>query len=202
MKRGNLFLICFLAFSVFISCSKSEESDVISTVNVPEYKPLFWNDGKGEATIQSRHNCYAYACNVVFKDKSVFGATPGKASGITLPEVFSAADVVNAAKADGLVKLEGTAEPQVGWTKVALFLELQDGNTDGTKAIDFHWYRRDKDGYWSNKGGESPARNTDTNGNKVSDPRRDNSNTKHTYFVCFMAVKSSSKQGEGKTRIK
>lgn len=37
---------------------------------------------------------------------------------------------------------------------------------------DFHWYRLDDNGYWSQKSGSGPATNKDGNGDLISDPRK------------------------------
>ncbi|MFA8451443.1 MAG: hypothetical protein ACEPOW_12185 [Bacteroidales bacterium] len=213
MKSKAILVLLLISF-IAVSCKKTKHENPIpqssteeiavkfDTTGVPAYKPEYWNDGKGMNTIQARHNCYAYACNVFYADKETFVATPGKKAGIELPDPFSAQDAIKGAVADGLMKLNGNEEPPKGWTKVALFLELEEGNTDGTKATDFHWYRRDNNGYWSSKGGESPVTNEDSMGNKIKDPRSPDPDKKHPYFVTFMAVKSSSKQGQGVTRVK
>ncbi|MFA8300287.1 MAG: hypothetical protein ACEPOV_09015 [Hyphomicrobiales bacterium] len=171
------------------------------TLGVPDYNPDWWNDGKGYNTTQSRHNCYAYAVNYYYEDTLQQGAKPGKISGIHIAAPFSAQECIDAAVADGLIVLEGEEEPPVGWCKVALFLELIHPNTDGTAASDFHWFRRDKNGFWSNKGSETPVSNLDISGVPILDPRQSGQG-KHDYFVTFMAVKSSSHQGKGQTPVK
>jgi hypothetical protein len=35
---------------------------------------------------------------------------------------------------------------------------------------DFHWYRRDVNGYWSHKFGSSEATDVDFSGNKITNP--------------------------------
>ncbi|MFA8300289.1 MAG: hypothetical protein ACEPOV_09025 [Hyphomicrobiales bacterium] len=216
LKTTNIIMFLIVSGMFILSCSKKDEitqeeiTNAIAskttiypfdTLDVPDYNPDWWNDGKGYNTTQSRHNCYAYATNNYYEDISVEGAIPGKISGIYLSHPFSAQDCIDAAVADGLIVLNGEEEPPVGWCKVALFLELEPYNTDGTAASDFHWFRRDKNGYWSNKGGETPVTNLDVNGNPMLDPR-ESGYYKHTYFVTFMAVKSSTHQGQGQTPVK
>ena len=37
---------------------------------------------------------------------------------------------------------------------------------------DYHWYRQDKDGYWSHKRGLLPVTNLDASGKKIKDPKK------------------------------
>ncbi|MFA8300292.1 MAG: hypothetical protein ACEPOV_09040 [Hyphomicrobiales bacterium] len=171
------------------------------TLGVPDYNPDWWNDGKDEYSTQSRHNCYAYAVNYYFEDTLQEGAKPGRTVGINISAPFSAQECIDAAVADGLMVLEGEEEPPLGWCKVALFLELAPSNTDGTVAEDFHWFRRDKNGFWSNKGSETAVSNLDVNGVPILDTRQ-SGQSKHNYFVTFMAVKSSTHQGKGETVVR
>ncbi|MFA8300288.1 MAG: hypothetical protein ACEPOV_09020 [Hyphomicrobiales bacterium] len=227
LRTSNIIIFLIISGISILSCTKKDEitqeeiinaaihvdtvgtTDTIGigtttypfdTLDIPYYNPDFWNDGKGYNTIQNRHNCYAYATNNYYEDTLVSGAMPGKISGIEFPHPFSAQDCIDAAVADGLIVLNGEEEPPLGWCKLALFLELEPSNTDGTQALDFHWFRRDKNGYWSNKGGATPVTNLDVNGVPISDPRQ-SGYTKHTYFVTFMAVKSSTHQGQGQTPV-
>lgn len=56
---------------------------------------------------------------------------------------------------------------------------------------DFHWYRLDDNGLWSQKPGHGPATNKDGLGNLISDPRKaaNLSPTLFDYkFVSFMKI--------------
>lgn len=45
---------------------------------------------------------------------------------------------------------------------------------------DYHYYRQDKDGYWSHKNGEGKATNLDSSGNLIIDPKYCNRQTSST----------------------
>ena len=70
--------------------------------------------------------------------------------------------LIRGAAEDGLLRVERAVDCE-GYYLAALFFH------DTEK--DFHWYRKDADGYWSHKDGWGPASNTDNNGNLILDPR-------------------------------
>src|SRR5207245_7520521 len=54
--------------------------------------------------------------------------------------------------------------------------------------IDFHWYRKGRNGYWSHKPGSTQVTNVDNSGHLISDPRTANRGM-YTDFCSFMVVK-------------
>ena len=56
--------------------------------------------------------------------------------------------------------------------------------------LDFHWYRLDRNGFWSHKPGETAPTNRDNNGHPIFDPRLANIGTYE--FVAFMFVDKNS----------
>ena len=51
----------------------------------------------------------------------------------------------------------------------------------------FHWYRRDCNGFWSHKVGNSPARNVDESGQTIVDPQACDRGTYSVFcgfFIC------------------
>jgi hypothetical protein len=55
-------------------------------------------------------------------------------------------------------------------------------------GVDFHWYRKGRNKYWSHKMGGSPASNLDNAGNAIPDPRTADRGS-YTEFCTFMIVR-------------
>ena len=139
----------------------------------PLYEPQWWNDGWfGQK--QSNNNCYNYATNY----RSDTYAQPGRAAGAEYTS-FTCASVQPAAVADDLIN-SATANnrcPKEGHL-VALVI---------APGFDFHWLRKGRNGYWSQKMGGSPVTNVDNSGNLIPDPRTANRGA-YTIFCTFMVV--------------
>ncbi len=54
-------------------------------------------------------------------------------------------------------------------------------------GVDFHWYRKGRNGYWSHKPGGTPATNIDNSGHFIPDPRTADRGG-YTDFCTFMVV--------------
>ena len=147
----------------------------------PTYNPQSWNDGgyRGDGkTIQGNSNCYAYACNQKgpFKggynplggDKG-FGMQPGDKAGdpIRTAEDFTLEGIRKRAIEDGL-----SPTPVEGGYRVFLVFAPNDNPIDR----DYHWYREDDNGLWSQKHGSNPVDNVDASGHLISDPTQANHN--------------------------
>lgn len=118
----------------------------------PPYQPTPWNDG---GKVQFNNNCYNYANNV----RTDTFAQPGKYCGKPIT-ALTCADVIRAAKCDGLVPTTKTAVLPAGMTRVALVVDDYD---------DYHWYRQDSNGMWSHKPGASRVTNVDNSGKVITD---------------------------------
>jgi hypothetical protein len=138
----------------------------------PLYEPAWWNDG-GQR--QHNNNCYNYACNY----RTDTFAQPGKAAG-AMYTALTCASVLPAAVKDDLEDRPGANNkcPEEGHL-VALVI---------APNIDFHWYRKGRNGYWSHKPGSTQATNVDNSGNLIKDPRTANRGI-YTAFCTFMVVK-------------
>jgi hypothetical protein len=136
----------------------------------PLYEPVWWNDG---AQRQLNNNCYNYSANY----RTDTFAQPGRAAG-ALYSAVSCAAVHAAAIADDL---QGTAIenecPDDGHL-VALVI---------APGVDFHWYRKGRDGLWTHKPGGTAATNLDNSGHIITDPRTANRGP-YTDFCRFMVV--------------
>ncbi|WP_407435357.1 hypothetical protein [Treponema sp.] len=151
------------------------------------YEPEKWNSNP---EITARTNCYAYAMNLQMnpltgkqfpkRGEGGFALQPGDLFGAKLtnlkPSTIEALVSLDCRKI-GYIFKETTFENSVkkGNWKVALVI----------RNDDYHWYRQNEDGTWSHKPGSTPVKNTDDEGNLITDPRE----AKSTYtFVKFFEV--------------
>ena len=153
------------------------------TCSVPPYAPAYWNNG---GTIQYRNNCYNYANN---KRTDTF-AQPGRASGHMYSSI-TCLEVKNGSLSDGLTSTTASAIPPQGKTKIALVVALN---------WDFHWYRKDNNGYWSHKPGGTMATNRDNSGNVITNPETANRGS-YTIFCGYFLTCSNVSQGQGHANI-
>lgn len=127
----------------------------------PKYNPKRWNN----QCVQPYNNCYNYANQ---KITNTF-AQPGYASGHPITPPLTAAKTLEACESDGLVKMDvdpsapvPEAPPQ---PNCLIALMVQEG-------VDFHCYRLDGGGFWSQKPGQTAVTDKDGKGNKITDPRK------------------------------
>jgi hypothetical protein len=120
-----------------------------------KFNPNFWN---ADANVRYSNNCYNYGRNW----KTNTFAQPGRFSGqmaanMTCPEVKAAA------MRDGLHK-RCDCLPQSEYPRRLMALVVAPG-------VDYHWYRKQKDGFWGHKPGGTAAKNVDNQGVVITDPR-------------------------------
>jgi hypothetical protein len=139
----------------------------------PLYEPQWWNDGWGGQK-QPNNNCYNYATNY----RTDTFAQPGRAAGAEYTSL-TCASVRPAAVADSLIDAPSANNrcPKEGHL-VALVVAL---------GYDFHWLRKGRNGYWTQKMGPDPVSNVDNSGNLIPDPRTANRGP-YTDFCTFMVV--------------
>ena len=140
------------------------------------FNPGFWND---PAHI-GRNNCYNYATN---RRTDTF-AQPGRASGHMYAHI-NCAEVGNGAVSDG-----GTFSCAPDSQKPRWYMALV--IAPGPGFIDYHWYRKAREGFWGHKPGGTAARNYDNSGpgHIVNDPRTANRGP-YTIFCRFMFAQKS-----------
>jgi hypothetical protein len=141
---------------------------------IPQYNPAIWNDSNG---VQYANNCYNYACDT---QTGTF-AQPGRATG-NMYSSLDCAEVGQGAVSDGLAPTDcyrgcGCREC---CHQVALVI---------WPGVDFHWYRRDRDGRWSHKPGGTQATNLDNSGNIISDPLTADRGPYTTFCGCYCVCK-------------
>lgn len=126
---------------------------VTCRIEVGRFNPAFWND---PAHI-GRNNCYNYASN---RRTDTF-AQPGRATGHQAT-VMACTNVVAAALSDGLHH-RYSCFPDSEKPRWLMALVVAPG-------YDYHWYRKQKEGFWGHKPGGTAARNVDNNGAIVWNP--------------------------------
>lgn len=120
-----------------------------------KFNPDFWNL---DSYVRRWNNCYNYARNW----KTNTFAQPGRFSGSTAA-TMSCADVKAAAMRDGLHE-RCDCLPQSEYPRRLMALVIAPGK-------DYHWYRKQKNGFWGHKPGGTNARNIDNSGVLITDPR-------------------------------
>jgi hypothetical protein len=145
---------------------------VIACTCGPLYEPAWWNDGGQK---QFNNNCYNYATNY----RTDTFAQPGRAAG-AMYTALTCASVLPASVKDALEDTPGANNkcPAEGHL-VALVI---------APNIDFHWYRKGRNGYWTHKPGGTQVTNLDNSGHLITDPRTANRGM-YTAFCTFMVVK-------------
>jgi hypothetical protein len=122
-------------------------------IELGKFNPGFWNN---PAHI-SRNNCYNYASN----HRTDTFAQPGRATGHQAT-VMACANVTAAALSDGLHhRFDCFPDSEKPRWLMALVV---------APGYDYHWYRKQKEGFWGHKPGGTAARNFDNNGAIVWNP--------------------------------
>jgi len=143
----------------------------------PLYEPAWWNDAGQK---QLHNNCYNYASNYRTDTFRVLpdGSQPGAAAGAMYTQL-TCASVGPAAVADGLIaspRARNRCPPEGHLAALVI-----------APGIDFHWYRKGRNGYWSHKPGSTPVVNVDNSNHLIPDPRTANRGM-YTQFCTFMVV--------------
>lgn len=137
--------------------SAEAAAPVTCMVEYAAYNPNFWNN---DPNVRSRNNCYNYASN---KRTDTF-AQPGRGCG-KIYTAINCAEVTRAALCDRLhrryVCFPDSEKPRY---LVALVI------APGPGFVDFHWYRKNSEGFWSHKPGGTAVRNTDNSGKLITNP--------------------------------
>jgi hypothetical protein len=128
-------------------------TSITCNIEVGVFNPGFWNHPANILV----NNCYNYACN---KRTGTF-AQPGRGSGHMYTSLSCSA-VTAAAISDGLHhRFDCFPDSEKPRWLVALVV---------APGEDYHWYRKQKEGFWGHKPGQTAARNYDNNGNIIYNP--------------------------------
>ena len=126
---------------------------VTCQIELGVFNPGFWND----PAFITRNNCYNDASN---RRTNTF-AQPGRATGHQAT-VMACSNVSAGALSDGLHK-RFDCFPDSEKPRWLMALVVAPG-------YDYHWYRKQKEGFWGHKPGGTAARNTDNNGAVIMNP--------------------------------
>jgi hypothetical protein len=156
----------------FAQVSRTTQSDVVQEERVSEqavapavtcqievapYNPGFWNN---DPVTRANNNCYNYASN---KRTNTF-AQPGRGCG-HIYTAISCPEMTRASLCDGLHRrFDCFPDSEKPRYLVALVV------APGPGFIDFHWYRKMKEGFWGHKPGSTPVRNVDNSNKVIFDP--------------------------------
>jgi len=154
---------------------------------LPSFTPSVWNDG---GNYQRNNNCYNYAMN---KRTNTF-AQPGRASGSQAGSMSCAA-VKAAAIRDGLQPVSAVSDSFyfINFKAYAALVVAP--------GYDYHWYRRDKNDYWTHKAGQTSATNRDNSGNLITNPETANRGP-YTDFCGYFLVWSDISETWGHETIR
>jgi len=143
----------------------------------PEYTEQ-WNYDC--ATLEN-NNCYSYAIDDQYNDiegKPQPGDYAGRRIECIPPDMN---EIISASLADGYIKklnfLNKLGFGKRGYYSVYLVMD----NSDGIQ--DYHWYRQDKGGLWSQKHGSDFVTNLDGSGRLIRNPARAN-HFYGAYYYC------------------
>ncbi|ERN41916.1 hypothetical protein KR51_00014500 [Rubidibacter lacunae KORDI 51-2] len=149
-------------------------------IEVETFNPRFWNG----SSVVRENNCYNYATN---RRTNTF-AQPGRATG-TYPWPVDCDSVRAAAISDGAKYGSSpsgfrSCQPDSEIPRWYMVMVIWPG-------YDYHWYRKQKEGYWGHKLGKEPARNTDNSGKVIYDPETCDRGPYTEFCNYFISGKSS-----------
>lgn len=148
-------------------------------IDEPSYDPGKWNN---DPNVRSRNNCYNYAND---KITNTF-AQPGRGSGSAGPYPPNCNGTGAAAERDRLLRISNPSMTPAQGQIVALVI------ADQPSFMDYHWYRRDSNGRWSHKPGQTPARNTDNSGQQIDNPEACNRGPYTIFCGYYHAIPSQT----------
>lgn len=161
------------------------------TGSEPEYEPNKWNN---KLNIRKTHNCYAYVFDIVdpnFEKKP----QPGYASGyksLSDDEIRDCDLLMERILADNpsVQRIKFGDRCPEGYRKAYLAVDDSDNP-------DYHFYRLDKNGYWSHKPGSTSVTSQDGKKKLIIDPEKaDRKGSEHHYkkscsYFCYNPEKTN-----------
>lgn len=159
-----IFLIIFLLYMCY---NKYFEIIECYECRKPKFNPGAWN--REENKIQEFNNCYSYAMgDLKLNQKSK--QQPGSLCKTMKPlnkKNYSCEGLMKRVQCDyrDTILLGNISEKcPCDYYRVGLFLDNK-----GIKK-DYHFYKQNKNGYWSHKPGKTKVTNLDADGKKITDP--------------------------------
>jgi hypothetical protein len=163
--------------------------EVPYTWSTPSYYPWYWN---GDGNRKINNNCYNYANNRLTDSF----AQPGRASG---QQIGSQGEVHQRCLQDGLLATNASNPPPNGKTRIVAYTGTF--FHDGQWYWDYHFWRRDNNGMWSHKPGQTDATNVDLSGNPIANPETANRGF-YNSLVSYYFTPSDSTQGRGHGNVR
>jgi hypothetical protein len=121
------------------------------------FNPGFWNN---DANVRANNNCYNYASNW----RTDTFAQPGRGCGNQY-RAITCDEVGRGALCDGMHhRFDCFPDSEKPRYLVALVI------APGPGFVDFHWFRKQREGFWGHKPGGTAARNYDNSGNIIYNP--------------------------------
>ena len=139
-------------------------------IEVAAFNPGFWN----VSPVLTSNNCYNYATN---RRTDTF-AQPGRAAG-QQATTMKCANVSTGAQADGAY-LVPTCVPSGQEPRWYMAMVVWPG-------VDYHWYRKQAEGYWGHKPGQTAARNYDNSNVVITNPETANRGGYRNFCGYFFA---------------
>lgn len=139
--------------------SGGEQAAATCQIELGTFNPGFWNNN---ASLRSRNNCYNYASN----RRTDSFAQPGRGAG-QMYQAITCPEMTRASRADGLRPRFNCFPPNEAPRYLAALVAAP-----GPGFVDFHWYRKQREGFWGHKPGGTNARNTDNSNRVIMDPER------------------------------
>jgi hypothetical protein len=139
-------------------------------IEVAAFNPNFWN----VSPVLTNNNCYNYATN---RRTDTF-AQPGRAAG-QQATTMKCANVSTGAQADGAY-LAPTCVPSGQEPRWYMAMVVWPG-------VDYHWYRKQAEGYWGHKPGQTAARNYDNSNVVITNPETANRGGYRNFCGYFFA---------------
>lgn len=140
--------------------------------NTP-YNPGFWN----RPGVQEKNNCYNFAMNW----RSDTFAQPGRISGHPT-SIINCPSIATAANWDGCHAYCSGSNKNVALVIAPQFA----GN-----GPDYHWYRRQREGFWAHKPGGGAATNKDSLGRLIDGVHLTPANCARGYYTIFCGYRFS-----------
>ncbi|WP_031068786.1 hypothetical protein [Streptomyces sp. NRRL WC-3742] len=132
-----------------------EGLSVTCQIEFAAFNPGFWNN---DPNVMAHNNCYNYASNW----RTNTFAQPGRGCGNMYHQI-TCAEVGRGALCDGMHhRFDCFPDSEKPRCLVALVL-IPGGR-------DYHWYRKQKEGFWGHKPGGTAARNYDNSGHVITNP--------------------------------
>ncbi len=129
----------------------------------PVYQPNLWNSALGEKR-RENINCYSYALNIA----ECGWGLPGYLQSAKSPNLIWNADNIKVGlERDGLLSIDKEDLTDLDIHVVAAFSRKMMRNKE---LYDFHFFRRDDNGFWSHKNGNAEVLCRDFLGRRITDP--------------------------------